>query len=673
MDKLNADSLADNLVKRSWEALNQCDHDKAHQLIQEFCRECTNTDLPIGTVLAWLRAYCEWGMRTGGYKEALDTLHANIKNFESAPELKFELLLDGARIECANNQLGISSDLSIKALGLAEELGDNSLIARAYMQIASMFAKKYHGLSIYFYRKAERLYDEAKDSHQRDMARIERAFLSSTACRILKAIYPNNKNFDRLQQEAEDVIVKISTSNLNKFEQRHLRYYQAVIFRDIMALRHLIEEIEPLDALPDKCRYKDMFIGICLEQGKFELADEIADSFIADKKALYGESLEIKSLTQKLHQAIEARKPLRFLPLFIPKPTVADATLFDILDNYALMDEIWELDKSSFRMVFPSVRQEGLFEPLIMPNGICRLIPLAPAFNVYYRGQSRQISPSKASLYRKGMTEAMRFAERLKYVEFRKIVEEYPLTHFLRDTIVATAPDKKSHHIPLAIDHLALAQHYGIKTELLDITTDKFVAAFFATTDCKDDIYKPIVDNREERGVLYRYSIPPMEMFPDEEPRLRAVGLQPFSRPGEQCGMVYPMTENEDFEKVATSIETFRHDRTVSEFIFNYTNRSRKLFPDSPMQDHATIICNSTVFSYEAFHAVKEEFYADCPEEQLLNYLSECGITLANNVDFGFTEEEKDACIKYWQTSSDKFLSRIRIRWCYNGPIKFDE
>lgn len=673
MDKFNVDSLADNLVKRSWEALNQCDHDKAYRHIQEFCRECTNAELPITTVLGWLQAYCEWGMRTGGYKEALATLRANIKNFESVPILKFELLLNGARLECVGNQLGISSDLSIKALGLAEELEDHSLIARAYMQIASMFAKKYHGLSIYFYRKAERLYDEAKDSHQKDMVCLERAFLSSTACRILKALHPNHNNLDRLQQEAEEIIAKIDLGNLNKFEQRHLRYYQAVIFRDTKALRCLIEEIEPLDALPDKCRYKDMFIGICMEQGKFELVDEIADSFIADKKALYGGSLDIEDLAQKLHQAIEARKPLQFLPLFIPKPTVADATLLDILDNYALMDEIWELDKSVFRMVFPGVRQEGLFEPVVMPDGICRLTPLAPAFNVYYRGQSRQISPSKASLFRNGMTEAARFVERLKYVEFRKIIEEYPLTHFLRDTIVATSPDKKLHHIPLAIDHLALAQHYGIKTELLDITTDKFVAAFFATTDCKDDVYTPIVDNRDERGVLYRYSIPPREMFLNKEPRLRAVGLQPFSRPGEQCGMVYPMTENEDFEKVATSIETFRHDRTVSEFVFNYTNRGRKLFPDSPMQSHATKICNSTVFSYDAFHAVKEEFYTDCPEEQLLNYLSERGITLVENVDFGFTEDEKDACIKYWQTNSDMFLSRIRIRWNYNGPIKFDE
>lgn len=670
MNTLNAELLAADLVKRCWDALNRCDHDEAHQLIRQFCRECTNTDLPIITVLDWLKAYCEWGMRTGGYEEALATLRANIKNFDSAPELKFDLLLNGARLECVSNQLGISSDLSIQALGLAEELGDRLLIARAYRQIAAMFAKKYHGLSIYFYRKAELLYDETNEKHQGDLVRLERAHLSAIACRILKAMHPDNHNLDRLQQEAEEIISNINPGSLNIFEQRHLRYYQAIIFRDITILRSLIEEIEPLNALPDKCRYKDMYIGLCLEQGKFELADEIADSFIADRKALYGESPEIRDFAQKLRQVIDARKPLPFLPLFIPKPSPADATLFDILDNYALMDEIWELDKSIYRMVFPGIRQEGLFEPMEMPDGVCRLMPLSPTFNVYYRGQSRQFSPSKASLYRNGMTEAARFVERLKYAEFRKIVEEYPLTHFLRDTIVASAPDQSVHHIPLTIDHLALAQHYGIKTELMDITTDKFVAAFFATTDCKDDVYTPIVDKREEKGVLYRYSIPPWEMFPGKEPRLRAVGLQPFSRPGEQCGMVYPMTETEDFEKVATSIETFRHDRTVSEFVFNYTNRSRKLFPDSPMQEHAKKICNSTVFSNEAFHAVKEEFYTNSPEELLLSYLSEHSITLADHVDFGFTEDEKQACIKDWQANNDKFLSRIRVRWNYKGPIE---
>lgn len=673
MERLNAESLAADLVKRTWEALNKYDHEEAYRLIREFCRECTNTDLPVGNVFDWVQSYCEWAMRTGAYNEALATLRANIKNFEPVPELKFELLLNGARLECASNQLGISSDLSIKALGVAEELGGNLFIARAYRQIAAMFAKKYHGLAIYFYRKAEQLYDEAQERHQSDLVRIERAFLSAIAYRILKSIHPNHKNLDRLQQEAEEIITKTDTDNFHKFEQRHFRYYRAVILQDTTALRSLIDELEPLDALPDKCRYKDLFIGLCLEQGKFELAAEIAGSFLADKKALYGESPEIKAFEQKLHQAIAARIPLQFLPLYIPKPAPADATLFDILDNYALMDEIWELDNSVFRSVFPGIRQEGFFEPVLMPNGLCRLTPLAPTFNVYYRGQSRQISPSKASLYRKGMTNAARFVERLKYVEFRKIIEEYPLTHFLRDTIVATAPDKSLHHIPLTIDHLALAQHYGIKTELMDITTDKLVASFFATTDCKDDVYTPIVDNRDEKGVLYRYSIPLMEMFPGKEPRLRAVGLQPFSRPGEQCGMVYPMTENEDFEMVATSIETFRHDRTVSEFIFNYTNRSRKLFPDSPMQNHAIKICNSTVFSHDAFNTVKEEFYTGCPEEQLHKYLSELGISIADNVDFGFTEAEKDACIKYWQANSDKFLSRVRIRWCYKGPIKFTE
>lgn len=223
MDKLNAKSLATDLVKRTWEALNKCDHDEAYRLIREFCRECTNADLLVVNVFDWLQSYCEWAIRTGAYNEALATLRANIKNFESAPELKFELLLNGARLECAGNQLGISSDLSIKALGVAEELRGNLFIARSYRQIAAMFAKKYHGLAIYFYRKAEQLYDAAKESHQSDLVRMERAFLSAIAYRILKALHPNNKNLDRLQHEAEDIITNIDSRNFHKFEQRHFQ------------------------------------------------------------------------------------------------------------------------------------------------------------------------------------------------------------------------------------------------------------------------------------------------------------------------------------------------------------------------------------------------------------------------------------------------------------------
>ena len=42
----------------------------------------------------------------------------------------------------------------------------------------------------------------------------------------------------------------------------------------------------------------------------------------------------------------------------------------------------------------------------------------------------------------------------------------------------------------------------------MDVTTDKFVGAFFSITDCIDDKYYPITNNRKGEGAFYRYSTP---------------------------------------------------------------------------------------------------------------------------------------------------------------------
>lgn len=81
---------------------------------------------------------------------------------------------------------------------------------------------------------------------------------------------------------------------------------------------------------------------------------------------------------------------------------------------------------------------------------------------------------------------------------------------------MVTMYDGAQHPINLSCDALALAQHYGSPTELLDLTVDKWVAAFFACTkyDSKTDTYRP-TDERDGNGVFYSYSdIPDVEAFP---------------------------------------------------------------------------------------------------------------------------------------------------------------
>ena len=63
-----------------------------------------------------------------------------------------------------------------------------------------------------------------------------------------------------------------------------------------------------------------------------------------------------------------------------------------------------------------------------MPDGKTSLVPCNLAFNDYYRGQSSYYEDCYPSLYRKGMTPAMQFVERVKYEEFKLLISEYPIT-----------------------------------------------------------------------------------------------------------------------------------------------------------------------------------------------------------------------------------------------------
>ena len=62
------------------------------------------------------------------------------------------------------------------------------------------------------------------------------------------------------------------------------------------------------------------------------------------------------------------------------------------------------------------------------------------------------------------------FIERLKACEFELVINEHPLTKIFKDQTVINYPDGHQQSIHLNVDPLALAQHYGISTELLDLT-----------------------------------------------------------------------------------------------------------------------------------------------------------------------------------------------------------
>ena len=104
------------------------------------------------------------------------------------------------------------------------------------------------------------------------------------------------------------------------------------------------------------------------------------------------------------------------------------------------------------------------------------------------------------------------------------------------------------------VDYEGLAQHYGLRTTMLDFTSDLDVALFFAMCpyNPETDTYET-VSKEDYVGVIYCISPMQMTRFDNNFPKLfsdiiEVIGLQPFERPALQRGFALRMNEGEDLQ-----------------------------------------------------------------------------------------------------------------------------
>ena len=128
----------------------------------------------------------------------------------------------------------------------------------------------------------------------------------------------------------------------------------------------------------------------------------------------------------------------------------------------------------------------------------------------------------------------------------------------------------------------AIAQHYGLPTNIIDITDDLDVALFFACCiyDRNINRYRPL--NKEDieknpNGVLYirdeNYLLP-------LEPDVLPIGYQPFTRCYKQRGYFIKDTLEEDFDLEEKGFKKyfFKHDISFSQEIFDKFHGGEDIF-----------------------------------------------------------------------------------------------
>lgn len=208
-------------------------------------------------------------------------------------------------------------------------------------------------------------------------------------------------------------------------------------------------------------------------------------------------------------------------------------------------------------------------------NGCIRLISGTEFSMQMYRGQAQAYPRCIPTLARLEKVEDQ-FLALCRRIAFEDAIGEHPMVNL--------AERIRLWDSPLYVDREGLAQHYGLATDMLDVTSNFDVASFFATCAWNSVLrkYEPVTDNLAT-GVIYRITPALMcSMARPDEPfgPVHIVGWQPLPRPEQQRAFVVKMKPGQDFTSLPT-VETFRflHQAHISHRIWNAFDQGAALFP----------------------------------------------------------------------------------------------
>lgn len=253
-------------------------------------------------------------------------------------------------------------------------------------------------------------------------------------------------------------------------------------------------------------------------------------------------------------------------------------------------------------------------------------MPMSPLF----RGENEFHERCLPSLFRREWTPLQKLERQIQLEDFRLILQENPEI-------------KEMEKSGVEVNYDGLAQHYGIETNILDLTNSFLVAAFFATTtyDPLADVYRPIV-HTDSQGVIYFFPVGPFMDFGIDAP-IWPIGMLALRRPGEQRGYCVEMDgDHEDLNNYSGAhIFRFWHNPHASMEIWRLTQGSTALFPYDPMSEKVRNMRKYRIYSENGLHSA----YVIISDigmnlENARDSLRKDGCTFVDKLPFAYTEKE---------------------------------
>jgi len=190
----------------------------------------------------------------------------------------------------------------------------------------------------------------------------------------------------------------------------------------------------------------------------------------------------------------------------------------------------------------------------------------------YYRGERCRYGSSKPTIHRyapenKNEQFLYYFISNMRITAFTEFIKQLNIVKGWKSSIVLFE---------------ALAQHYGIATDFLDITNSLETALFFACCKYENEKWRPLeksdfINEQTKYGVIFKAKRD--ELFGSN--RLLPIGFQPLMRCHRQHAYILAMDNQEDLYSDRQFVAyQFEHDENFCKEIFELSLMGEKVFPN---------------------------------------------------------------------------------------------